>query len=89
MIDHGTGVVIGETCVIGENCQLLHGVTLGGNGKEIGDRHPKLGDNVIIGCQATILGNIRIGNNSRIGAASMVLKPVPDGATAVGKNGSN
>lgn len=84
MIDHATGVVIGETAVIGENCSMLHGVTLGGTGHIIGDRHPKIGNNVLIGCQATILGNIRIGNNCRIGSGTMILKPLPDNATAVG-----
>jgi serine O-acetyltransferase len=84
MLDHGTGVVIGETAKIGVNCSLLHGVTLGGTGNQLGDRHPKLGDNVLIGCGATILGNISIGSNSRIGSGSMILKPLPAGSTAVG-----
>lgn len=84
MIDHGTGVVIGETAVIGKNCSFLHGVTLGATGKDNSDRHPKIGHDVLIGCGATILGNIRIGNCCKIGSGSMVLKPLPCGATAVG-----
>lgn len=84
VLDHGTGIVIGETAHVGDGCTLLQGVTLGGTGKEGGDRHPKVGHNVFIGAGANILGNIRIGNNSKIGAGSVVLKPVPDGATAVG-----
>lgn len=77
LLDHGTGCVIGETAVIGDNCSLLQGVTLGGTGKEIGDRHPKVADNVLIGASATILGNIVIGEGSQIAAGSLVLKPVP------------
>jgi len=85
MIDHGTGVVIGETTHIGSNCTFLHGVTLGGTGKSTTfDRHPKLGNNVFLGCQATILGPIKIGNHVTVGAGSLVLKSLPDGATAVG-----
>ena len=85
MIDHGTGVVIGETCVVGRNCSLLHGVTLGGTGNTNSfDRHPKIGNNVFIGCQATILGNIMIGDDSTIGSSSLVLKPLPAGSVAVG-----
>lgn len=85
MIDHGTGVVIGETAVIGSNCTLMHGITLGGTGKVSSfDRHPKLGNNVFLGCQVTILGNIRIGDGVTVGAGSIVLKSLPDGATAVG-----
>jgi serine O-acetyltransferase len=84
VFDHGTGIVIGETAHIGDGCTLLQGVTLGGTGKESGDRHPKVGDHVFIGAGANILGNIRIGNAAKIGAGSVVLKPVPDGATAVG-----
>jgi serine O-acetyltransferase len=84
MIDHATGLVVGETAVIGEHCSFLHGVTLGGTGKESGNRHPKLGDNISIGCNASIIGNIRIGNNVRVGSNSVVLKPVPDNCTAVG-----
>ncbi|RYH21191.1 serine acetyltransferase [archaeon] len=84
MIDHGTGVVIGETVTIGRNCSFLHGVTLGSTGKEKGDRHPKIGHDVLIGCGSTILGNITIGSCCKIGSGSMVLKPLPPGATAVG-----
>ncbi len=83
-IDHGMGVVIGETCVIGDNVTLYQGVTLGGTGKNKGDRHPKVGDNVIIGCGAKVLGNIKIGNNAKIGANAVVLKEVPPNSTAVG-----
>jgi serine acetyltransferase len=80
MMDHGTGVVIGETCIIGRNCAFLHGVTL----YTSFDRHPKLGNSVFLGCQCTILGNITIGDNCTIGSGSLVLKPLPIGATAVG-----
>ena len=78
------GVVIGETAEIGENVLLYHGVTLGGTGKDKGKRHPTLGDNVIIGAGAKVLGPIYIGSNSKVGANSVVLKDVPEGATAVG-----
>lgn len=84
VIDHGMGVVIGETAEIGDNVLLYHGVTLGGTGKDKGKRHPTLGDNVIIGAGAKVLGPIYIGTNSKIGANSIVLKDVPDGSTAVG-----
>ena len=84
MMDHGTGVVIGETAVIGYGCTLLHGVTLGGTGKDHGDRHPKIGNNVLIGAGTSILGNIRVGSNSKIGAGSVVLREIPEYATAVG-----
>ncbi len=84
MIDHATGVVIGETAVIGDNCSLLHGVTLGGSGKESGDRHPKLGQHVLVGAGAKILGNIKIGNCSRIAAGSVVLKDVAEMTTVAG-----
>eukprot|EP01039_Chlorochromonas_danica_P000589 gene589-634_t len=84
MIDHGTGVVIGETAVVGKNCSFLHGVTLGSTGKNKGDRHPKIGHDVLIGCGATILGNITIGHCCKIGSGSMVLKPIPCCATVVG-----
>ena len=83
-IDHGMGVVIGETAEIGDNVTIYHGVTLGGTGKEKGKRHPTVGNNVLIGCGAKVLGNIRIGANSNIGANSVVLKDIPGGATAVG-----
>lgn len=84
MVDHATGLVIGETAVIGDNCSFLHGVTLGGTGKDSGDRHPKIGHNVSIGANASILGNIKIGDDCKIGAGAVVLKSVPAHATAVG-----
>lgn len=77
LLDHGTGLVIGETAVVGNNVSILHNVTLGGTGKEHGDRHPKISDNVLIGASATILGNIRIGKGAQVAAGSLVLKPVP------------
>jgi serine O-acetyltransferase len=84
MLDHGTGIVIGETATIGDNCSLLQGVTLGGTGKETGDRHPKIGDNVLISAGAKVLGNIKVGNCSRVGAGSVVLKDVPPETTVAG-----
>ena len=83
-IDHGMGVVIGETAEIGDNVTIYHGVTLGGTGKDNGKRHPTVGNNVIIGCGAKILGPISIGDGAKIGANSVVLKNVPKGKTAVG-----
>jgi serine O-acetyltransferase len=83
-IDHGMGVVIGETAIIGNNVTMFHGVTLGGTGKEKRKRHPTIEDNVYIGCGAKILGNITIGENSKIGANAVVLKDVPKNATVVG-----
>lgn len=83
-IDHGMGVVIGETAEVGENVTIYHGVTLGGTGKDKGKRHPTVKDNVIIGAGAKVLGPITIGNNVKVGANSVVLKDVPDNATAVG-----
>lgn len=83
-IDHGCGVVIGETTVIGHDVTIFQGVTLGGTGKEKGKRHPTIGNNVVVGANAIILGNITIGDNARIGAASVVTKPVPANATVVG-----
>ncbi|MGU8586691.1 serine O-acetyltransferase EpsC [Clostridium perfringens] len=83
-IDHGMGVVIGETVEIGDNVTIYHGVTLGGTGKDKGKRHPTIGNNVIIGCGAKILGPISIGDGAKIGANSVVLKNVPKGKTAVG-----
>ncbi|CUQ17423.1 serine O-acetyltransferase [Clostridium baratii] len=83
-IDHGMGVVIGETAEVGDNVTIYHGVTLGGTGKDKGKRHPTVKDNVIIGAGAKVLGPITIGNNVKIGANSVVLKDVPDNATAVG-----
>lgn len=83
-IDHGMGVVIGETCMIGDNVTLYQGVTLGGTGKERGKRHPTLEDNVLVATGAKILGSIVIGENSKVGAGSVVLKNVPANATVVG-----
>ncbi|MEO2046903.1 MAG: serine O-acetyltransferase [Pirellulales bacterium] len=83
-VDHATGVVIGETAEIGNGVVMLHGVTLGGTGKERGDRHPKIGDGVIIGAGAQILGNIQIGARAKIGAGSTVVTNVPEDATVVG-----
>ena len=84
MFDHATGVVIGETAVVGNNVSILHGVTLGGTGTKDGDRHPKIGTGVVIGAGVTILGNIKVGANSKIGAGSVVLKEIPPNCTAVG-----
>ena len=84
VIDHGMGVVIGETSEIGDNVLLYHGVTLGGTGKDKRKRHPTVGNNVVIGAGAKVLGPIYIGSNSKIGANSVVLNNVPEGATAVG-----
>jgi serine O-acetyltransferase len=84
MIDHGTGVVIGETAVVEDDVSMLHGVTLGGTGKETGDRHPKVRRGVLLSMGSKVLGNIEIGEYSRVGAGSVVLKPVPAGCTAVG-----
>lgn len=83
-IDHGSGVVIGETVVIGDEVTVYQGVTLGGTGKEKGKRHPTIGNNVVIGAHAIILGNIHIGENSRIGAGAVVTKTVPENSTVVG-----
>jgi serine O-acetyltransferase len=83
-IDHGMGVVIGETAVIGDDCLIYQGVTLGGTGKERGKRHPTLGNRVVVGTGAKVLGNIEIGDNTRIGAGSVVLKSVPPNSTVVG-----
>ena len=83
-IDHGAGVVIGETTVIKNNVTLYQGVTLGGTGKEKGKRHPTIGNNVIIGAEAIVLGNIIIGDNSRVGAGALVTKSVPQDCTVVG-----
>ncbi|MGF1460408.1 MAG: serine O-acetyltransferase [Leptolyngbyaceae cyanobacterium] len=83
-IDHGMGVVVGETAIIGDYCLIYQGVTLGGTGKESGKRHPTLGENVVVGAGAKVLGNIQIGNNARIGAGSVVLREVPSDCTVVG-----
>ena len=84
MLDHATGFVVGETAVVGDNCSFLHAVTLGGSGKETGDRHPKIGDNVLVGAGAKILGNLKVGNCSRIAAGSVVLAEVPPQVTVAG-----
>lgn len=84
VIDHGTGVVIGETAEIGDNCTLYQGVTLGGTGKDVGKRHPTLCDNVLVGAGAKILGPIVIESNSKIAANAVVLKDIPESSTAVG-----
>mmetsp|Transcript_17496 Transcript_17496/g.38240 ORF Transcript_17496/g.38240 Transcript_17496/m.38240 type:complete len:573 (+) Transcript_17496:201-1919(+) len=85
VIDHGTGVVIGETATVGDGCTILHGVTLGGTAKDGSwDRHPKIGQDVLIGAGSSILGNIKVGNGAKIGSGSVVLRPIPSGATAVG-----
>ncbi len=86
-IDHGNGVIIGETTVIGDNVTLYQGVTLGGTGKEHGKRHPTIKDNVMISAGAKVLGSFTIGENSKIGAGSVVLGPVPPGSTVVGVPG--
>jgi serine O-acetyltransferase len=83
-IDHGTGVVIGETAVVGDDVSMLHGVTLGGTGAERGDRHPKIGKGVLLGAGAKVLGNIEIGDYAKVASGSVVLKPVPPGCTAAG-----
>ncbi|AJY46410.1 serine O-acetyltransferase [Martelella endophytica] len=83
-LDHATGVVVGMTATIGDDVSILQGVTLGGTGKETGDRHPKIGDSVLIGAGAKVLGNIRVGNCSRVAAGSVVLKPVPANSTVAG-----
>mgnify|MGYP003301701881 CR=1 FL=1 len=83
-IDHGTGVVIGETTIIGDDVTIFHGVTLGGTGKEKGKRHPTIGNNVLIGSGAKILGNIKIGNHTKIGANAVILKNTPPNSTIVG-----
>lgn len=86
-IDHGTGVIIGETTIIGDNCTLYQGVTLGGTGKEQGKRHPTLGNNVMVSAGAKVLGSFTIGDNSKIGAGSVVLEEVPPNSTVVGVPG--
>lgn len=83
-IDHGTGVVIGETTIIGDNCTLYQGVTLGGTGKDKGKRHPTLGDNVMVGSGAKVLGPFMVGSNSKIAANAVVLSEVPENSTCVG-----
>jgi serine O-acetyltransferase len=83
-IDHGTGVVIGETAVVEDNVSMLHGVTLGGTGKEHGDRHPKVRSEVLIGAGASILGNVEVGCRARVAAGSVVVRNVPAGCTVAG-----
>src|SRR4029079_7713151 len=84
MIDHATGIVIGETAVVGNNCSFLHGVTLGGSGKETGDRHPKIGESVLIGAGAKVLGNITVGDGSRVAAGSVAVAGAAAHLTAGG-----
>jgi serine O-acetyltransferase len=86
-IDHGSGVVIGETSEVGDNVTLYQGVTLGGTGKETGKRHPTLGDNIVVGAGAKLLGSIKVGDNARIGAGSVVVHDVPHDSTVVGNPG--
>ncbi len=86
-IDHGMGVVIGETAEIGDNVTIFQGATLGGTGKEKGKRHPTLGNNVVLGAGAKVLGNIKVGDNVNIGANAVVIKDVPDSSTVVGVPG--
>ncbi len=83
-IDHAMGVIIGETTVIGDDCTLYQGVTLGGTGKETGKRHPTLGNNVLVGVGAAVLGNITIGDNSKVGGGAVVVRDVPPNSTVVG-----
>ena len=84
VIDHGMGIIIGETAEVGDDCLIYQGVTLGGTGKDQGKRHPTVGNNVLIGSGAKVLGPMKIGDNSRIAAGAVVLKEIPEGATAVG-----
>ncbi len=83
-IDHGMGVIIGETTEIGDNCTIYQGVTLGGTGKDVGKRHPTLGNNVLVGAGAKVLGPFKVGDNSKIAANAVVLSEVPDNSTCVG-----
>lgn len=83
-IDHGMGVIIGETTEIGDNCTIYQGVTLGGTGKDIGKRHPTIGNNVLIGCGAKVLGPFKIGDNSKVAANAVVLSEIPPNSTCVG-----
>ncbi|MDR9404182.1 MAG: serine O-acetyltransferase EpsC, partial [Halothece sp. Uz-M2-17] len=86
-IDHGMGVVIGETAIVGDYCLIYQNVTLGGTGKQTGKRHPTLGQNVVVGAGAKVLGNINLGDHVRIGAGSVVLRDVPEDCTVVGVPG--
>ena len=83
-LDHGTGIVIGETAVVGDDVSMLHGVTLGGTGAQRGDRHPKIGNGVLLGAGAKVLGNITVGDHAKVASGSVVLKPVPSHCTAAG-----
>ncbi len=85
-IDHGIGVVIGETAEIGDDCTIYHGVTLGGTGKDVGKRHPNIGNNVLIGAGAKILGPIKLGDNVKVGANAIVLTNIPSSSTVVNCN---
>ena len=83
-LDHGTGIVIGETATVGDDVSMLHGVTLGGTGADRGDRHPKIGKGVLLGAGAKVLGNIKVGDYAKVASGSVVLKDVPSGCTAAG-----
>lgn len=87
MIDHATGIVVGETAVVDDDCSLFHGVTLGGTGKVAGDRHPKLQKRVSVGAHASVLGNITIGHDSKIGASASILHDLPPRSVVVGHKG--
>jgi serine O-acetyltransferase len=87
MLDHGTGIVIGETAHVGYNCSILHHVTLGGSGKRGVDRHPKVGNNVLLGAGATVLGNIEVGDGCQVGAGTLVIESLPQHSVAVGVPG--
>lgn len=87
MIDHATSIVVGETAVIGDGCTLFHGVTLGGTGKTRGDRHPKLGKRVVVGSNASILGNVKVADDCKIGSSAVLVHDVPRGTTIVGTKG--
>lgn len=87
VIDHGMGIVVGETTIIGDDCQLYQGVTLGGTGKDKGKRHPTLGNNVVVGVGASVLGNITLGNNVKVGGGAVVVRDVPDDCTVIGVPG--
>lgn len=87
MIDHGTGVVIGETSVVEDDCSLFHGVTLGGTGKIAGDRHPKIGKRCVMGAYSSCLGNITVGHDSKIGANASILHDLPPRSVVVGHKG--
>ena len=86
-IDHGMGIVVGETTIIGDDCQLYQGVTLGGTGKQCGKRHPTLGNGVVVGVGASVLGNITLGNNVKVGGGAVVVRDVPEDCTVVGVPG--